>query len=149
MYMCLVALCNAVSTLYLTSLLSPNVYMYALHLHGFCVFIFVFFFSSRRRHTRSLCDWSSDVCSSDLDRCDYDQQNTKCMNATHQVLLMIIIAAVFIAALIASRLWLPRQPNANKARYRLFGVAERSEERRVGKECRSRWATEYKQKRRQ
>src|SRR5947207_15942919 len=27
-----------------------------------------FFFSSRRRHTRSLCDWSSDVCSSDLKR---------------------------------------------------------------------------------
>src|SRR5436190_16835893 len=26
----------------------------------------LFFFSSRRRHTRSLCDWSSDVCSSDL-----------------------------------------------------------------------------------
>src|SRR5260221_8512113 len=26
----------------------------------------IFFFSSRRRHTRSLCDWSSDVCSSDL-----------------------------------------------------------------------------------
>src|SRR5215204_7190969 len=25
-----------------------------------------FFFSSRRRHTRSLCDWNSDVCSSDL-----------------------------------------------------------------------------------
>src|SRR5215211_8882967 len=29
-------------------------------------FCFYFFFSSRRRHTRSLCDWSSDVCSSDL-----------------------------------------------------------------------------------
>src|SRR5260221_1603915 len=28
-----------------------------------------FFFSSRRRHTRSLCDWSSDVCSSDLGWC--------------------------------------------------------------------------------
>src|SRR5438034_7672215 len=28
--------------------------------------MFSFFFSSRRRHTRSLCDWSSDVCSSDL-----------------------------------------------------------------------------------
>src|SRR6267143_2920749 len=26
----------------------------------------VFFFSSRRRHTRWNCDWSSDVCSSDL-----------------------------------------------------------------------------------
>src|SRR5207249_6844837 len=30
-----------------------------------CYFIF-FFFSSRRRHTRSKRDWSSDVCSSDL-----------------------------------------------------------------------------------
>src|SRR6266481_4635488 len=29
-------------------------------------FIFYFFFSSRRRHTRWNCDWSSDVCSSDL-----------------------------------------------------------------------------------
>src|SRR5438034_7404127 len=28
-----------------------------------------FFFSSRRRHTSSLCDWSSDVCSSDLSQC--------------------------------------------------------------------------------
>ena len=28
--------------------------------------IFVFFFSSRRRHTRFTSDWSSDVCSSDL-----------------------------------------------------------------------------------
>src|SRR5882762_10543695 len=27
-----------------------------------------FFFSSRRRHTRFKCDWSSDVCSSDLTR---------------------------------------------------------------------------------
>src|SRR5205085_1586216 len=30
-------------------------------------FLFLFFFSSRRRHTRFDCDWSSDVCSSDLD----------------------------------------------------------------------------------
>src|SRR5260370_34472310 len=28
--------------------------------------IYVFMFSSRRRHTRFKCDWSSDVCSSDL-----------------------------------------------------------------------------------
>src|SRR5689334_23941072 len=33
----------------------------------FCIFFF-FFFSSRRRHTRWNCDWSSDVCSSDLVR---------------------------------------------------------------------------------
>src|SRR5438270_2448417 len=30
------------------------------------IFFFFFFFSSRRRHTRFDCDWSSDVCSSDL-----------------------------------------------------------------------------------
>src|SRR5262245_61059126 len=32
-----------------------------------CFFVFFFFFSSRRRHTRCLSDWSSDVCSSDID----------------------------------------------------------------------------------
>src|SRR3989440_2264346 len=31
------------------------------------IFCLCFFFSSRRRHTRSDRDWSSDVCSSDLD----------------------------------------------------------------------------------
>src|SRR6266496_5698848 len=30
------------------------------------LFLLIFFFSSIRRHTRSLRDWSSDVCSSDL-----------------------------------------------------------------------------------
>src|SRR5260370_10987192 len=30
------------------------------------LFYYFFFFSSRRRHTRFKCDWSSDVCSSDL-----------------------------------------------------------------------------------
>src|SRR6266853_3991798 len=30
--------------------------------------IIFFFFSSRRRHTRFDCDWSSDVCSSDLNK---------------------------------------------------------------------------------
>src|SRR5690242_21581313 len=34
-------------------------------LHDVVVYI-LFFFSSRRRHTRLTCDWSSDVCSSDL-----------------------------------------------------------------------------------
>src|SRR2546430_4894772 len=31
-----------------------------------CLAVVLFFFSSRRRHTRFDCDWSSDVCSSDL-----------------------------------------------------------------------------------
>src|SRR5467141_2036040 len=33
--------------------------------------VIVFFFSSRRRHTRFKCDWSSDVCSSDLAGCGW------------------------------------------------------------------------------
>src|SRR2546430_6157975 len=33
-----------------------------------------FFFSSRRRHTRFDCDWSSDVCSSDLARSDNPEE---------------------------------------------------------------------------
>src|SRR4030066_1384544 len=32
-----------------------------------CISFQNFFFSSRRRHTKFKCDWSSDVCSSDLD----------------------------------------------------------------------------------
>src|SRR5256886_6290792 len=32
-----------------------------------CASFVFFFFSSRRRHTRFDCDWSSDVCSSDLE----------------------------------------------------------------------------------
>src|SRR2546430_5108573 len=35
-------------------------------LRAVCALSFFFFFSSRRRHTRFDCDWSSDVCSSDL-----------------------------------------------------------------------------------
>src|SRR5256886_10219918 len=33
---------------------------------------YLFFFSSRRRHTRFDCDWSSDVCSSDLEARDLE-----------------------------------------------------------------------------
>src|ERR1035441_10830004 len=35
----------------------------------------LFFFSSRRRHTRCLSDWSSDVCSSDLSSSNPNLQN--------------------------------------------------------------------------
>src|SRR5438132_9835243 len=46
--------------------------------HGGASAGLIFFFSSRRRHTRSLCDWSSDVCSSDL-------FGTERINATSQL----------------------------------------------------------------
>src|SRR5699024_11221180 len=40
----------------------------------------VFFFSSRRRHTRSKRDWSSDVCSSDLAQADAPRVFAVCAN---------------------------------------------------------------------
>src|SRR5947207_9826844 len=45
-----------------------------------------FFFSSRRRHTRSLCDWSSDVCSSDLEGVVSEAVIAACLTA-----LMILL----------------------------------------------------------
>src|SRR5258706_11127496 len=78
------------------------------------------FFSSRRRHTRLVSEWSSDVCSSDLDaeenrprrEGDGEEQNGR---------------------------------EADRRRCRESGEVreqhqQRSEERRVGKECRSRWS---------
>src|SRR5438477_12064656 len=55
----------------------------------------LFFFSSRRRHTRLTCDWSSDVCSSDLSwprsfRLSLSRASGSTSNA-HRVLLPIQI----------------------------------------------------------
>src|SRR5436309_4160250 len=54
-------------------------------LHEHCSFrlsFFFFFFSSRRRHTRFSRDWSSDVCSSDLNpRYPYDPAKVKALLA--------------------------------------------------------------------
>src|SRR5207249_8437557 len=43
----------------------------------------VFFFSSRRRHTRSKRDWSSDVCSSDLSRTHAHHYDVKYRDANY------------------------------------------------------------------
>src|SRR5699024_12082306 len=102
----------------------------------------LFFFSSRRRHTRSKRDWSSDVCSSDL--------QTRLME-THFVFggvyvdvhLMrvdlqiqhkrrLLIGPQFVFAGLADRMI--DQAIAHHAR---------SEERRVGKEGRSGWGWEW------
>src|SRR5438445_7358761 len=47
----------------------------------FCYFFF--FFSSRRRHTRYWRDWSSDVCSSDLDTLRGNRQTRPTETRTH------------------------------------------------------------------
>src|SRR5436853_6546878 len=69
-----------------------------------------FFFSSRRRHTRCLSDWSSDVCSSDL------RERAPAP---------------------------PLERSRTPPRRRRY---HRSEERRVGKECRSRWSPHHQKK---
>src|SRR5207249_6238950 len=98
------------------------------------------FFSSRRRHTRSKRDWSSDVCSSDLwavsigrssgergfippsstrevrGRIAHGQANQWPVFAAHRLSISSQIFQVLLPAPLT-----------------------RSEERRVGKECRDRW----------
>src|SRR5260221_7655234 len=94
------------------------------------LFFSFFFFSSRRRHTRSLCDWSSDVCSSDL---KVDEA------------IAVIIApgrAGHKSATADSRLCgdVLKFAVAKAVVKGAAAEAGRSEERRVGKECRSRWS---------
>src|SRR5690348_17440356 len=55
-----------------------KLFVFVLCMFIFCVFVFFFcffFFSSRRRHTRWTGDWSSDVCSSDLEIWAFGRRN--------------------------------------------------------------------------
>src|SRR5687768_18300931 len=98
----------------------------------------LFFFSSRRRHTRCSRDWSSDVCSSDLTRL-----------VSRKIPLDLSARAADLA--------LGFSPSFTGGGVfggflALAGFASRvssdarSEERRVGKECRSRWAAFHQKK---
>src|SRR5699024_11782226 len=96
------------------------------------VFLF-FFFSSRRRHTRSKRDWSSDVCSSDLALVDGDQPVLGVVSAP-------ALNRRWWAAL-GSGAWTGRSLSS-ASRMHVSGVRDRSEERRVGKECGGRGGAE-------
>src|SRR2546421_9533203 len=91
--------------------------------------LFFFFFSSRRRHTRSDRDWSSDVCSSDL----IQREQAEATAAK---------IAQFIKEIESQIGWTTQLPwSAGTLEQRRFdGLRLRSEERRVGKEGRSRWS---------
>src|SRR3989440_1719729 len=95
----------------------------------------LFFFSSRRRHTRSDRDWSSDVCSSDL----VDLTTLRAGDGTdvgRPLPPRLVAGAADGEVADLHDVELPLFEVA-----RLVGPVEsRSEERRVGKECRSRWS---------
>src|SRR4051812_49891507 len=105
-------------------------------------FFFFFFFSSRRRHTRLTCDWNSDVCSSDLD----DASLRKRLAIPSDRRLWDLFRAIDrgwsldqIHELTKIDPWFLRQFSEISA-MRQAAVKSRSEERRVGKEWRSRGA---------
>src|SRR2546430_15894385 len=56
--------------------------------------MWVFFFSSRRRHTRFDCDWSSDVCSSDLVQLELQALLRQAGGATDEAVRLMREAAV-------------------------------------------------------
>src|SRR5207249_9612476 len=105
------------------------------------------FFSSRRRHTRSKRDWSSDVCSSDLYWAGFGHkvfQPRTYLNPGYQGTL----GSGFPTAL-GAQVAKPGQRviSINGDGGFMFNAQElRSEERRVGKECRGRGARVRKQK---
>src|SRR5260370_23702778 len=92
-----------------------------------------FFFSSRRRHTRFKCDWSSDVCSSDL---DLQRGQRRVLDAGRAAGRHAASDPPGLRDRIRSVT--PRQVAV--AMLGITAAALRSEERRVGKECRSRWS---------
>src|SRR5205814_4535694 len=85
-----------------------------------------FFFSSRRRHTRCLSDWSSDVCSSDLSH-TFAFLNEAEQNMLRTDVIMVKALSFFLGE---NNNFAGTLSKTIKHRQIL-----RSEERRVGKEC--------------
>src|SRR5690606_40946122 len=100
-----------------------------------------FFFSSRRRHTRFSRDWSSDVCSSDLAFIAVSLEVPPRAQEHHVIGARVPESLPLHHVLRESRegtlarLSLPEIARAE-------GAERRSEERRVGKEWRWRWAAD-------
>src|SRR4051794_41904342 len=99
-----------------------------------------FFFSSRRRHTRWTGDWSSDVCSSDLNGCPADERPDGALGQPFDHLAELRLGRVL-------------EEQAGVAPPLLLSLPTsrlRSEERRVGEKGRVRGgAGTYKKKKRE
>src|SRR5260370_10642915 len=99
-------------------------------LYVYVLLLSFFFFSSRRRHTRFKCDWSSDVCSSDL----------VFLNEFERIRGPVRPEGFDDVEVTNEKDWLAFTSSAKAGDEILLALIGRSEERRVGKECRSRWS---------
>src|SRR5436189_2263520 len=110
------------------------------------IFALFFFFSSRRRHTMYIGDWSSDVCSSDLAVRTGDDERRQLAGLDrvvderrereHELLVLGEAVQQQHDRVLLVRIVAGRQVH----------VQVRSEERRVGKECRYGWSTSHSKK---
>src|SRR5207249_7455704 len=99
-----------------------------------------FFFSSRRRHTRSKRDWSSDVCSSDLIEVKMSISQKTSSSSELEAGASLSVQGGFGPVSVAFAAHV-NYKSSNTYSYSAEGSSLlRSEERRVGKECRSRWS---------
>src|SRR5690606_41013314 len=104
----------------------------------------VFFFSSRRRHTRFSRDWSSDVCSSDLLNISKVSVHKAAPNQTITQTDEEVSATESGETDTAG--WITVLNETQSVDLLQFVNVSRSEERRVGKECRARWAPYHEKK---
>src|SRR5437764_4126178 len=103
-----------------------------------------FFFSSRRRHTRYIGDWSSDVCSSDLEPgMLITDPGVDCKAARRKMQTLHRLAQHEIGK---SAMHAEFDDGARPQRVHEPEAEWRSEERRVGKECRAGWPQEHERK---
>src|SRR5437764_11812231 len=93
-----------------------------------------FFFSSRRRHTRYIGDWSSDVCSSDL---NIDARIVSTTTAE-----VLGVATGYGESKRSGTSLIGGASVGGVGAAGGFSMGSRSEERRVGKECSARCAAE-------
>src|SRR5439155_19055718 len=103
----------------------------------------LFFFSSRRRHTRWPRDWSSDVCSSDLCTNGCPTSGTLGSNALKSGVTLEDLLRNTQASALATKTFADLIAYTDPQTLHNY---TRSEERRVGKECRSRWSADHEKK---
>src|SRR5690606_39326633 len=101
----------------------------------------IFFFSSRRRHTRFSRDWSSDVCSSDLLTLRPISTKSKLPPPPTNAIIHVFDSCHNLASCEISSLIIGSTTSFN-----IKLILLRSEERRVGKESRIRWSQYHEKK---